>query len=155
MANKLKIKVKEDARMSMTRYGFCPHCGAKAPEPEENWDGEHIYVEYVCENCWSSWYLDYVFKKMYVTSEPNDKPAERKMREQKGLKVTVVGGKLAGTYDVEDLWKYANGKTPPSADGSARAILGNQPLLPDYVGPMWDGDGLRYESPQVYRLMSL
>ena len=41
------------------------------------------------------------------------------------------------------------------ADGSARAILGNQPLLPDYVGPMWDGDGLRYESPQVYRLMSL
>lgn len=78
MANKLKIKVKEDARMSMARYEFCPHCGAKAPKPEENWDGGHIYVEYFCENCRSSWYLDYVFKKMYVTSEPNDKPAELK-----------------------------------------------------------------------------
>lgn len=80
---------------------------------------------------------------------------KRSVREQKGLKATIVGGELEGTYDVEDLWKYANGKTPASTDGPlSRAILGNQPILPGYLGPMWNGDGLRYETPEVYRQLS-
>lgn len=85
----------------------------------------------------------------------NTRVHKRRVREQKGLKATVVGGELAGTYDVEDLWKYARGKTPPSSDGPmSRAILGNQPKLPGYLGPMWDGDGLRYETQEVYNQLS-
>lgn len=85
----------------------------------------------------------------------NTRARKRSVREQKGLKATVVGGELEGTYDVEDLWKYARGKTPPSSDGPmSRAILGNQPKLPGYLGPMWDGDGLRYETQEVYNQLS-
>ena len=72
----------------------------------------------------------------------------------------IYGGKLAGTYNVEDLWKFSNGKSEDLSElrnrGACvhRAELDNQPTLPDYCGPMWDGDGLRYETWEVYEQMS-
>lgn len=72
----------------------------------------------------------------------------------------IYGGKLAGTYNVEDLWKFSNGKSEDLSEfrnrGSCvhRAELDNQPTLPDYCGPMWDGDGLRYETWEIYEQMS-
>lgn len=35
-----------------------------------------------------------------------------------------------------------------------RAELDNQPILPGYLGPMWNGDGLRYETQEVYNQLS-
>lgn len=35
-----------------------------------------------------------------------------------------------------------------------RAELDNQPTLPGYLGPMWDGDGLRYETQEIYNQLS-
>lgn len=72
----------------------------------------------------------------------------------------VYGGKLAGTYNVEDLLKFANGKTEDLTErrnaGACvhRAELDNQPTLPGYCGPMWDGDGLRYETQEIYDQLS-
>ena len=72
----------------------------------------------------------------------------------------IYGGKLAGTYNVEDLWKFATGKSEDYTElrnaGRCvpRAELDNQPVLPDYCGPMWDGDGLRYDTWEVYEQLS-
>ncbi len=77
------------------------------------------------------------------------------------MKATVCGGKLAGTYEVEELWKFANGKSEDLTElrnrGCCvhRAELDNQPELPGYAGPMWNGDGLRYETWELYYALSI
>lgn len=35
-----------------------------------------------------------------------------------------------------------------------RAELDNQPKVNGYLGPMWDGDGIRYETQEVYDMLS-
>ena len=35
-----------------------------------------------------------------------------------------------------------------------RAELDNQPMVDGYLSPMWDGDGLRYETQGVYDMLS-
>lgn len=35
-----------------------------------------------------------------------------------------------------------------------RAELQGQPKFEGLVGPMWDGDGIRYECPETYKLLS-
>ena len=35
-----------------------------------------------------------------------------------------------------------------------RAELDNQPKVNGYLSPMWDGDGLRYETQEVYDMLS-
>ena len=35
-----------------------------------------------------------------------------------------------------------------------RAELDNQPMVDGYLSPMWDGDGLRYETQEVYDMLS-
>lgn len=84
----------------------------------------------------------------------------RKRNVQEGLKAKVVDGDLEGTYDVEELWKFADGKTEDltkyrNQGGCVhRAELDNQPTLPGYCGPMWDGDGLRYETWRLHDILS-
>ena len=85
------------------------------------------------------------------------------------MKASVYGGVLAGHYDdVKDLVVKAESmgfKFRLSPDNSekrnkgylvARAELDNQPQFIgcDYLGPMWDGDELRYETPEIYNMMS-
>ena len=106
------------------------------------------------------WMLDCldVYRKN-APAQMGEAKTKRAVREKSGMKATVCGGELAGVYDVEDLWKYANGKTAdyskyPRSAFAHRAELDNQPILPGYLGPMWDGDGLRYETAEIYRQMS-
>ena len=79
------------------------------------------------------------------------------------MEAIFVGGKLNGMrMTVEEIKaKYWNGKL--SEDLSAlrargilvhRAELDNQPLVDGYYGPMWDGNKLRYETPEVYDMLS-
>lgn len=35
-----------------------------------------------------------------------------------------------------------------------RAELDNQPMVDGYLSPMWDGDGIRYETWEVYDRLS-
>lgn len=85
-------------------------------------------------------------------SKQKTRVSGKSVSEQNGVKAEVVGGELEGVYDVEDLWKYADGKTP--GNYSSHEELNNQPKLPGYIGPMWNRDSIRYESPEVYRRMS-
>ena len=74
-----------------------------------------------------------------------------------------VGGKLNGkTIPLKEVWMfYWNGKcTADLSEERARgawvhrAELDNQPEVDGYLGPMWDGDHLRYETPEVYDMLS-
>ena len=84
------------------------------------------------------------------------------------MKASVYGGVLAGKYDdVNDLVAKAQelgmsiGKMADMSEERNkgmlvyRAELDNQPkIFGYYIGPMWDGDCLRYESPEVYAMFS-
>ena len=74
-----------------------------------------------------------------------------------------VGGKLNGVIcPVEEVErKYCNGQytedlTELRNRGAwvHRAELDNQPLVDGYLSPMWDGGMLRYETPEVYDMLS-
>lgn len=79
------------------------------------------------------------------------------------MKAIFVGGKLNGTVTTteEIKAKYWNGKlTEDLSEVRARGglvhreELDNQPMVDGYLSPMWDGDGIRYESPEVYDMLS-
>lgn len=74
-----------------------------------------------------------------------------------------VGGPLNGKFiPVEEVKaKYWNGRlsedlSEARARGALvhRAELDNQPKVDGYCGPMWDGDCLRYETWEVYDMLS-
>lgn len=81
------------------------------------------------------------------------------------MKAYFAGGKYDGmtvevsTIYVNGMW---NGLTSEDysahrangAIGVPRAELDNQPKVGGYLGPMWDGDGLRYETQEVYDMLS-
>lgn len=78
------------------------------------------------------------------------------------MKAIFVGGRFNGVKcEIEDMLKFSNGRF--SKDFSKereqglcvhRKELDNQPLFDDYLSPMWDGDKLRYETQEVYDMLS-
>jgi hypothetical protein len=77
------------------------------------------------------------------------------------MKAIVCGGELKGTYsNINDLWVFANGKSKDWSkereEGCCvpRKELDNQPKLPGYAGPMWDGDCIRYETWKINDILS-
>ena len=74
-----------------------------------------------------------------------------------------VGGKLDGqilSVEAVKRW-HGNGKFTEDlseirARGGCvhRAELDNQPMVDGYLSPMWDGGMLRYETPEVYDMLS-
>ena len=74
-----------------------------------------------------------------------------------------VGGKLDGqvmSVEAVERW-HCNGKhtedlSAERARGSwvHRKELDNQPMVDGYLSPMWDGGMLRYETPEVYDMLS-
>ena len=79
------------------------------------------------------------------------------------MKAIFVGGKLNGTVTTteEIKAKYWNGKlTEDLSEVRARGglvhreELDNQPMVDGYLSPMWDGDGIRYETYEVYDMLS-
>lgn len=73
-----------------------------------------------------------------------------------------VGGKYNGKEVTHDeLMKMGNGNFNKDMSvyrkqGACcqRAELYNQPLVEGYLSPMWDGDKLRYETYEVYDMLS-
>lgn len=62
------------------------------------------------------------------------------------------------TTDTHDITAWAAGAGVKilalNARKSQRAELQGQPILDGFCGPMWDGDGLRYEDAETYARMS-
>lgn len=84
------------------------------------------------------------------------------MEDHKKMKAYFAGGKYNGmTMDMAQLMAVSNGKRRPdySADRARggcvpRAELDNAPLVDGYLSPMWDGGMLRYETYEVYDMLS-
>lgn len=80
------------------------------------------------------------------------------------MKAIFVGGKLNGLeMDLEEIMNSGlwNGKVRPNYSelrrkGACvpRKELDNQPLVDGYLSPMWDGGMLRYETQEVYDMLS-
>lgn len=80
------------------------------------------------------------------------------------MRAVFVGGKYHGQLLEMDVVEHLEDVYGRTADWTAermagmlvhRAELDNQPKVKGYAGPMWDGDRLRYESSEVYRMMSI
>ncbi len=73
------------------------------------------------------------------------------------MTIRVVGGDLQGEYTYEEFEKIADirGYVEPSSNPiySGSKVVG-YPRVVGYVGPMWDGDAIRYETQDVYNAMS-
>lgn len=77
--------------------------------------------------------------------------------------VVIVGGELQGCYtrkDVVDKFcvgQYTQDYSQVRGKGfvGQRKELDRQPKIPGYLGPMWDGGRLRYETSDVYRALSI
>ena len=74
-----------------------------------------------------------------------------------------VGGRLHGVVcSVEEVKrKYWNGRLTEDLSELRkrgawvhRAELDNQPMVDGYLSPMWDGGKLRYETQEVYDMLS-
>lgn len=80
------------------------------------------------------------------------------------MKAIFVGGVLSGAEfkDVNDVKAVpCVGRTEDLTESRnkgelvQRAELDNQPIFKGYLEPMWNGDGLRYETQEVYNAMSI
>jgi hypothetical protein len=79
-------------------------------------------------------------------------------RDYFSMPVIIVGGKLNGEYTINDVInnfevtgyveRYRN-----SAYKNSKIV--GYPMIKGYHGPMWDGDRIRYESPEVYHSLSI
>ena len=78
------------------------------------------------------------------------------------MKLKFVGGVLNGsmfksTSDVPlKVISFTDDLSDLRAQGRIvhRAELDKQPCFEGYLSPMWDGDGLRYETQEVYDMLS-
>ena len=77
------------------------------------------------------------------------------------MKAVFIGGKYNELVcEVSEVWKFANGKTKSYAEERAkgycvpRVELEGQPTVEGYCGPMWNGGMLRYETWEVYEMLS-
>ena len=74
------------------------------------------------------------------------------------MPVVVVGGDKQGRYTVRDIFKnfevvgYAE---PPMNTSFLDSKVIGYPVIADYYGPMWDGNKIRYETHEVYDLLSV
>lgn len=84
------------------------------------------------------------------------------------FKVVICGGKYQGTYTrkeilekfpierfTEDREQEREERKKLGFPANSREELDCQPILPGYIGPMWDGGKLRYETQEVYDALSM
>lgn len=67
------------------------------------------------------------------------------------MPVVVVGGDLQGEYTAQEI--IDDFETGEAVNSSSR--ISGYPKLHGYLGPMWDGDRIRYESPDAYNTLSM
>lgn len=77
------------------------------------------------------------------------------------MKMVFVGNGIVKEFENEkqvpfEVEKYTIDWTTERELGMCvpRAELDNQPMYKGWLGPMWDGDRLRYETQEVYDLLS-
>jgi hypothetical protein len=77
------------------------------------------------------------------------------------LKAIFFGGRYnRKVVSVVDLYAEATGLTDDLTEVREngglchRKELDNQPIIKGYIGPMWDGGRLRYETQEVYDMLS-
>lgn len=78
------------------------------------------------------------------------------------MKAIVVTERGHVIYDIENIGKFFDivghtddlSKERKQGQLVHRRELDNQPVLKDFIGPMWDGDKLRYESQGIYDILS-
>ncbi len=80
-----------------------------------------------------------------------------KERIDPNMPVVIVGGDKQGKYTMQDI--LDNFDITRFKDASENSVYKNSkiigyPVLKDYIGPMWDGDKIRYESPEAYTFFS-
>jgi hypothetical protein len=111
------------------------------------------------------------FKKAYDRARGGETDRQRKQRnnlhqhfvERSGqnfdpnMPVVIVGGDLQGQYtaqEIVDKFDVTGFVEPsPNAIYADSKIIG-YPHIKHYIGPMWDGDRIRYESQDAYDLFS-
>lgn len=81
------------------------------------------------------------------------------------MQAIFVGGELhgleceAGELELLTQWtgSYSKSYEYEKAHGilCPRSELWNKPKISGYLGPMWDGDRLRYETQEVYNALSV
>lgn len=87
---------------------------------------------------------------------------ERTVAHEDYFPVVIVGGSLQGEYTRKEvidrfcIGKYTQDCSQVREKGflCQRKELDRQPQIPGYLGPMWDGGRLRYETSAVYRALS-
>lgn len=78
------------------------------------------------------------------------------------MKATFVTTEGTTTMDIENAYYHygligrVSDETETRAKGGLthRKELDNAPIFKGFYSPMWDGDGLRYETPAVYDMLS-
>ena len=81
------------------------------------------------------------------------------------MKARFVGGLLNGyVIDIDiviengmlEIVNYTDDLTELRSKGILvhRKELDNQPIFKGYLSPMWDGDMLRYETYEIYKILS-
>ena len=73
------------------------------------------------------------------------------------MPVVIVGGKLQGNYTAQEV--LDNFDVTYIEEPSTNALFTDSPCIgyphiKGYHGPMWDGDRIRYESPDAYDFFS-
>lgn len=79
------------------------------------------------------------------------------------MNAIFVGGRLHGQQMTTEeitltVWngKFSRNWSQERQRGACvpRAELDNQPLVDGYLSPMWDGGRLRYETQEIYNMLS-
>ena len=76
------------------------------------------------------------------------------------LDVIIVGGEHGGRYKAGNIEQNPNFIVTGYVEPSPNSIYNNSirigaPIIKGYIGPMDDGGKLRYETPEVYNMMSM
>ena len=84
----------------------------------------------------------------------------REIANQNNYPIKVVGGDLEGQYTKEDFEQRFADRITGYFEVSQNPMYRNQkmigyPKVRGYVGPMWDGGMIRYESPESYEMLSI
>ena len=112
------------------------------------------------------------FKKAYDRAPGGETDRQRKQRNNlyqhfserssqnfdPDMPVVIVGGDLQGHYTAQEIVDNfdVTGFVKPSENAiyADSEIIG-YPHIKDYIGPMWDGDKIRYESQDAYDFFSM
>lgn len=78
--------------------------------------------------------------------------------EANKLPIRLVGGDLQGEYDLGSFERehsdLIKGRITPEQYPHLRPDLHGYPKIAGYLGPMYDGDAVRYETQEVYDILS-